>query len=544
MGKKSSSKKIHKGEIPAKPAHPHKEKHFKKIPMLGIVLINVIAVVFAGFVIWKYISMVVPISSLLPEDKTIAYTEMKIDSSDKEVQAFFDMIKSNPLMRKEHLMALAEDFTGENFKSSILPWLGRNAGIALIGSSKNEDQANVLVFVEVKDKNLALEFFKNMGLRYKNDALTENEYKKYTVYSYKTGEAFSFTFIGKYVVIAISEDAMNDFIDGIIGSNRLASGYEVDFSRTYVNPKLISKFSGSQDTNVKNKYLITIFDPLITIFKNTWIRANVKYGHVNATTTTELKYKYQKGPSYDAELISYFPSDIKLFYGGSSLMSQIDNISSMVEQENANLKKTMKELILFQIKDTFGDISVENDIHPLIQGEYAFAISDKNDIMFGIKSGKVDENKLKSMIVAIRKSPFMRRTIRDENSVAVQWNVLYSADAYRGMKTFGVQLEQAKWGIYTANVNDMLFVTSGLDSLKKLIDTYIDRQNTFAESNEFKNGPEKVLSGADEIFYANLYKFPDFMAKISDYLTPIKVVSIGREYEDFKIISNCIILVE
>src|SRR3989339_1356978 len=100
MGKKSSSKKIHKGEIPAKPAHPHKEKHFKKIPMLGIVLINIITVVFAGFVIWKYVSMVVPISSLLPEDKTIAYTEMKIDGNDKEVQAFFDMIKSNQLMRK------------------------------------------------------------------------------------------------------------------------------------------------------------------------------------------------------------------------------------------------------------------------------------------------------------------------------------------------------------------------------------------------------------------------------------------------------------
>ncbi|MBI5152176.1 DUF3352 domain-containing protein [Candidatus Peregrinibacteria bacterium] len=520
----------------------HKESALKFIIKHQEILTPIfaaIAMILAGaimFSAWIFILRPEPIGNFLPLQNTAAYFEISIDSQNPQVIEFLKMTRGHPFFAKERLIQQVKDFTQMDFDENIAPWLGNNIGLGLVVLENQSLRTEPIVFIENKSRDKTKEFLQKLAIKFKNDYLQENEYKNHEIYSYRFSQDFAFSFMGRYLVAAQTIKSMEKFIDAIsenftpISSNR--NYFDLNLSDGYINLPLLSQvLTGNSALPETQRYFFLAFEPFIRIFKHSFIQLEAKSGYLSLKTTTLLQSKFEKNnKKYTASLAQYFPSNIKLFYGGMDLSRQLDNYGRMIGEDGAQFKKSIKEITDSNLGKLFGSaITFEKDIYPLLTEEYAIGVTAEDDMFAALKlkDPAAIEQKLKTMMIFLKKSPGFANTEKQ---------ILQFEESHRSFNIFGLKQEGAASGIYYSIVNGAALMSSSEKAIQNAIDVFLDGKNGFLASALIKN--------ADEIFYIAADKYFETLSRFSEYLKPIKAVIAARNYDEFYVKTIYYILVE
>lgn len=489
-----------------------------------------------GFAVWIFILRPEPIGNFLPKQNTTAFFEINIDSQNPQVIEFLRLTRTHPFFAKERLIQQVKDFTQMDFDEDIAPWLGDNIGLGLVVLENQSLRTEPIVFIENVNRNKTKEFLQKLAIKFKNDYLQENDYRGHEIYSYRFSQDFAFAFMGKYLVAAQTMESMQKFIDAVsanftpISSNR--NYFDLNLADGYVNLPLLSQvLAGDNTVPETQRYFLLAFEPFIRIFQNSFIQLEAKNGYLSLKTTTLLKSKFEKNnKKYTASLASYFPSDIKLFYGGIDLSRQLDNYGRIMGEDGAKFKKSIKEITDNNLQKLFGSaITFEKDIYPLLTEEYAIGITAADDTIAALKlkDPAAIEQKLKTLMIFLKKSP---------NFAGSEKQILQFEESYKSFDIFGLKQEAAASGIYYSIVDDAVLLSSSETAIKSAIDVSVNNKNSFLTSAPTGN--------ADEFFYIAADKYFETLSRFSEYLKPIKVITAARNYDESYVKTVYYILVE
>ncbi len=502
-----------------------------------------------GIFLWRYILRPQPLADILSVENTAAYAQTSIDPQNPQTNLFLNMTSRYPFLNKRYFIGKLEDFTGMNFEENIKPWFGKSIGIALITDESNSHGAEPVIFAETKSKSEAKKFLQKMAIKFKSDYPQENKYKKFTIYTYRFSQDFAFTFIGYYLVGTENIEAMENFLDTISDDFTAISSikeykeankdyFDLSLAHAYINPQLLMESAMlSYNSSEEQKYLISNLEPIINIFKNLFIRLETKNGYLKLKDTTILKSAFPRNEEkYIAELAEYMPPNIALFYGGLDITRQI-----------LSLGRPIKNIIDIQTKSVLGDsISFEKDIFPLLTEEYALGIKENGSVVFAFKAKDpiMTEQKLKTMMIALKRSPLMLKTKivevelpngeKQKESIEAANIVISSETDYRGFKIYGTKTENAEWGIYYTLIDKTVLIGSTENVIKNAIDAFTAKES-FMFSDEFKTFIKPLIKNSDEIFYLSADKYFNVLSGISEYLRPVATIAAGRKYDGFNV---------
>ena len=518
----------------------HKDKEKKSAVVLDKILYIILGIgclmmiTFIAYFVWFTVTNK-SITHFLPTQKTVAYFELEDMSLPPKLNqnTVSSLLSFNPLIQKNL----------KEFQDIIKGRLG-----AAFIQNKNNKNDLVLFFRKGSEKK-TLEYFKKLGL--KDEQLTISD----GIYSYPQSQTFVFSFIGPYIFMAKDANAIK-IIQSVFQKKTSSLNDDKDYQKTLANLPKNSWGKGYLDIKllVANSAdpLSLIVDPLKYVINHFAlnIRKQQNGFHFNTLTSINPKLLPSDKVYTDSTLFTYKLADfvgsknLAVYIGGSNLGDEWENTLKTISGLNPAYGVILEGILRAQVSKIFGDnVSLRNDIYPLLNGEYAlsverFGISDvefqnqtKNTSKLpkipklniqdslGVKlilkhsDKKFAEIKMQKLLKGFRllATQFAPRlkvlTLPDGKTnkelVADSAQIKETSTSYKNYTINCLDVTDSIYGFCYLVTNTLIIMASNSSSVEETIDLSSNSSNAISQSKSFKQILGKLSAVSDEITFIN-----------------------------------------
>lgn len=567
IGKKKSKKQIKdeaikesKAPKKTKKTKPKKKKAEKKkasIPKnellgAGLALIMLAILVVVGYLLFQRAFRPQPIATLLPQE-TIVSLEINSNFNHDQFSKGFDHLKNYPLYSKEKFQKSIEDKFLVDFESEIMPWLGRQVGVAYLHDAEEVDLINTIYFAEMINLKNAEQFI--------NKLATPENFDGSKLYSLPEDRG-AITFKNNYLFFSRNKSALEQLV--LFHNSNQARLYDSPkYQKIYNNLPIsslanvhlnFSQFSESFFEFVpffrESNLLKDLVSPFLTLFDSEGLALVALDDKFAVQSFMNLKTDKLKNKSYitfkekyRANLAQYIKQDAAAFWGGKNFEFQLKRMVQALSGGENKTEELIDSILQNYTQKYFGSgISLSLDILPIFRDEFAFAIEQSNgeniyklilqfpDAQTGLNQlNKVADNF--SKVGAIFEQRVVDHTLPDgtvgQEIMAIPKEIIRKQHRYNNTEIYELYISSEKQVFYTVS-NTQGVISNNIDGVKSVIDLQNGEGVSLSSSETFTNLIDPILKNSDEVSYFNLEKL--LKNKASEYLLPISSLSAGKNY--------------
>lgn len=544
----------------------------RKTKGILLIMIGTLLLAGAGVLLYQRILRPTDLSNYLPQDSTFALVEFDLGAT--ESQDLYAHISKYPVYQKENLTNKINALLNIDYSKDVEPWIGRQIGLALLKNGAKEEEPIVtpVAFVEVKNFNQALSFLQSRKLEDGKDALQIVEIEGESLYQYTTGSNLYLAFIDDYLVIGLEPAAVKNVIKTAKdGNNTLEDSgkYHKIAANLSSDSIVFGYFDVDELTNfildspnfvAKNGFILTTFEPFLSIFDAEGFTITFEDKNLQLQTFTSLNKDLLEGKEfltfkekYDAGLAKFTKEDAMVVWGGMNLEKQLKRIADILGKGSEASMMIFEGVLEAQKNIYFGqDVSLHNDIYPLINKEFIVALYDAETPQVEVVLELDDEanslEKIRKIVDGfVKENAVFKPEVREvkledgtvgQEIVGVPEEVQSVELEHNGQKLFAITLGSKNWGVYWFVRDKKLFLATQKELIEKVIDGHDKPLNS---SELFRSNIQPILSHADEVSYINLQKFlPHFLPTVENgdgniiqlYTDPFAAISSGKNYFD------------
>ena len=561
---------------PAHAAKPRKEKkklspaQKQKIRGGILVLIGLFALSFIGWFLFGKMFRPQYLAEILPASNTVGVLEINVDGAAGQPKQFYELMAKYPVYRKEGLIKLINLVLPVDFAKEIEPWLGRRAGIALV-TADEPGKLERLYFVESRDHSVTLEFLRSRAMQEAKEELVVSDYKGYKTYGYTLSHLFEFTFIGNYLVMAengqtldglldrlsAQEVRLSDDADYVKVANNLPQG---GLMQGYLNmQKLFDAMAGSEVFMAKKGQDFMAFKPFLSVFKNAGVSIFADKDKFAVQTFTALdKDSLQEGEyityseKYQGNLLALASEEPVLLSGGHDMSKELKRLEEIFRGGTKTSALIFDGLLEAQKNIYFGsEISLKDDIYPLLTGEYLFTIDnsfEKPQVTLILELQNIGKNlpRFEKVTSAFEKtsgifSPRVQEvTLPDgtkgQEIIASPEQVERYDEKYGDTGITTLKLGNTGWSIHYAAVGNKIALTTNKDLLKNIIDRSNGKLDAkFTTSNFYGKIVQPLQRTADELTFVKIGALTEVTGlneneTLKPYLLPFANITAAKNY--------------
>lgn len=539
--KPAKPEKIKKEKKPREPRKPLlNDSQKQKLKGGALVLIGIFILGFSGYFLYIRFFRPESLAHLLPADNTIGFVELNIDGGSDQTKQFTRLFQKYPVYQPANLMQLANLVFPVNYQNDLQPWIGRSIGIALMKQNQNDNTVKPVLFVEDRDSGKALDFLKNRALINANDQLTSEDYKAYKIYSYKLSQNYYFAFINNYLVLAGNSDLLKQLMD-TQGASKNKLQDDLTFQKVnnnipstglmfgYANTQKLfnTLLSNPMFQGPKTRDLLAI-EPFMNIFAAEGFTLVANDNNLTVQTFEAIDRSQLKGQSYltytdkyNGKLLELASPSPVLFTGGHDMYKEINRMGDIFSSETNVDTQLFSGILEAQKNKYFGkDISLQDDIYPLLQNEYLITVDNNfEEPVVSIFMNLSDKNNDTARIEKLAKAFMEKRAIfspqvkdvtlqdgtKGQEIVASAEEINRTDNSYSGYNVTTLKLGSLPWSINYAVLDNTLVISTNADTLNSIIDRKNGKQPTnLRVSDDFTKNILPVMRTADEIFNIKL----------------------------------------
>lgn len=538
LEEKKHEPKPPKEKKPRKPLLTDSQKQKARGALL--VLVGLFMIGFVGYFLYTRLFRPQSLAHFLPKDGTVGFLEVNIDGESDQGKKFTKLFEKYPVYHAANLVQLASLILPVDYKNEIEPWIGRKIGIVLMKQTGDDDSVKLLMFVENKSSEKTLNFLKGRALANAGDELLTETYNGYTIYRYKVGQNYSFSFVNNYLVLAGSDALLKQILDAQ-GSGVAKLQDDPTFQKVNNNLPpygLMFGYANTQslfETLLKNPLFqgqksrdLVALQPFMKMFAAQGFTMVVNDRDLTIQVFEAIDRSQLQGETYltysekyEGKLLELASENSILFAGGHDMYKEIKRIGEIFGN-GASIDSTIFNGILEAQKDKyFGkDISLDADVYPLLKNEYLITVennfetpvisvfmnlSDKNEDMIRVE-------KLVSAFIKKRAifSPQIREvTLPDgtkgQEIVASAEDITRVDAPYDGHNATMIKLGNLPWSISYAVLDNTLLISTSPANLNAMIDRKTGKMpNNLRVSDSFTRTVLPAMRSADEIFNIRL----------------------------------------
>jgi len=582
MGKKSSEKKkriqketlqvpkekpIEEIKIPeALPCKKKVEIPIQKIAGVFMAVVVLLTLFVFGATLLKKAFSAVPLSELLPAEKTAALFEMNTNPDHTQMVQARKLLSKGNYSFDKIMNKINEEFE-INFEKDIKPWLGRNVGIAEIMPDPVTGNISTVYFIEAFSRKGAENFIKENKKSEKVGA----EIFRFTLQ--KSKENIFVSFLGEYLMISPSEEAIKTLVSTESQSlKRLSESEEfmrakenlplnkianlfVDFEKA--PEKLLQKYGLMNESSI----LISIIRPFVNLFsaESFWVMAGNENFIVKSYSNLKSSYLKGKGDitykdKYTPSLVSYIPDDIMGFWGGVDLEKQIKRIVEILGQGAESVGSLFENVLENYTEKYFGNtVSLEDDIYPLVKNEFAIGVGKKNGkntytLILKLQNPAEDALRLQKLANnfisagAVFEPKVEEHELPDGTKtreiVASPSEIIKSEIAYKDKIINAMETPDGKWGIYYVSTNNAAIISTDKESIQKSLSLEDgELVKSLKNSSIYNTHILPMSKNSDEVSYFDI-------SKLWQEANFVRSLSTGKEYFGDGIMTHYFIYVE
>lgn len=318
------------------------------------------------------------LASLLPQETTIAFFEMDL----KRAHSFSTQLQSFPAYSAENLKSFFSEKTSFNFDEEIQPWLGKKIGVAFL---RNNESVNQLFFLETKSKKKTLATLQELKLPNGTDTLIEERRGKFRLYTFSLSQNFYFTFLDHYAVFSQKADDLVRFLESSSDrGNLLLNNDWYRKSKTHLPISgLIRGYIDIQSLAPSLGTSLSLLQPFLELFPSMGFTVNqegsnlVAQSYLNIDKNLLTSNEFFRYPlKYRGDLLSLFERDDLIYlFGGRDLPKFFERLRGIVNELDPSASLILEGILRQKKNEYFGkNISLEDDIYALFQGEYALSL--------------------------------------------------------------------------------------------------------------------------------------------------------------------------
>ncbi len=514
MGKKSSSKKQKRtqgaashvdsaGEKLAKSdASPTRRQKLQawireKWLVTGLTIASLLML--GGMAIFMW-TRPVSLDIYLPRE-TIAFAEVNTNFTDAQ----WEMLNA----KAPDVVGDAIKFLNEtlqiDFTKEVHPWLARRAGLALLPTpggkeSQQLDQYKPIVLLEIRDEQQALAFFEKRRLQGISEKLQQQTHRGTTIYSYPASSPYTFTRLGRYLIVTPDEptakaviDATHDK-DGTLASQKSFQEIQKNLPREnlafgFIKPVYIASHTESDPLGLAAMFTNGLSGEGLSITADSRHLIAQHFALFDSSAVQPAPaLKNQPAPAqpkpvptpYRANLAQLFSPNITFFAGGTNASETIQHITTLLTKKNftgSAIEAALKQAI----DGTLGELTSQ-EFNELFSREYAIGL-DGDAIVIAIELDGVATNYaaqlFKKMKNILQKNPrfsqetfyetisgnigILATTEQARNEAVSRMN---TGDTWKNSTKYKESIEP-QLNIYTKKASDIIFIESAL--LKKYL---------------------------------------------------------------------------
>ena len=539
-----------------------------------MIIIGIVLLAFAGtFVIIKLLRPQ-SIAQYLPANSTFGFAEVNIDGNSDQDKKLFKIFEKYPVYQSGNIIKLVELLLPVDYQKDLQPWVGRKAGIVLMKQSQDDDNVKMVLMVENRDQNKTLEFLKGRVLVNGNDQLVSEQYNGETLYRYQSGQSYNFTFINNYLVAAGNADLLKELVDAQgqnitklrddpnymkVANNLPPGGLVFAYIDSNKLLKTILKNPVFQSQNAKD---IIAMQPFLSVFSAMGISAVATDNNLSIQTFDVIDRSQLNGATYltysdkyQGKLLDLAEENPILFAGGHDLTKEIKRIGEIFNGATDTENLIFQGLLEAQKQKYFGkDISLNDDIYPLLQNEYLMTVENNFEepvitVFLELSDRAKDMGRIEKIVNGFMKmsaifSPVVREvTLPDgtkgEELVTSTEQISRTDNTYQGVTMTTLRLGNLPWSINYAVLDDNTFVvTTSPEALNAIIDRKIKGISAgLRGSVDFNTTVYPLLRSADEIFNIKLGALTEFLSLdqneiLKPYVEPLKSLTMAKNYFD------------
>jgi hypothetical protein len=544
--------------------------HKQKIKGGILALIGLFALTFIGWFLFGKMFRPQYLAEILPADKTVAVLEINIDGANGQPKQFYELMAKYPVYQKEGLVKLLTLILPVDYTKDVEPWLGRRVGMGLLTGAK-PGQLERVYFIESRDHEMTLAFMKGQSLKEANEEMIATEYKGYKIYSYTISHLIEFTFINNYLVIAENGPMLKTLLDGLAAQEiRLADSE--DYRKAANNlpqgalmqgyadmQKFMALLAGDQTFMAKKGQDFMAFKPFLSIFRNAGMTVFADKDKFVVQTFTGLNKDALKegqyltyGEKYKGSLLSLAGGEPVILAGGHDLSKEINRIAEIFSGGTKTSALVFEGLLEAQKEIYFGkEVSLKNDIYPLLTGEYLFTVDNSLEkpqftLVIELPETGKDIPRLEKVMSAFEKTSgiFTPRiqevTLPDgtkgQEIVASPEKVERYQEKYNETSVTTLKLGETGWSVFYATDGGKVVLTTNKDLLKNILDRAQEKMPAgFSGTNLFRKIVQPALSSADEISIVRVGALTQATGLNEDemlkpYLLPFATLTTAKNY--------------
>lgn len=560
--KKQPKKAQKKVEKVKKEKKQKKEKvHFILNRLLGTVILSLSIVLLSFVGIFLYLKIFGPVSlaALLPQEKTVLFFETNFNSANGV--RFFELFKDKEPYSKENLILKIEEYLNVDFKTDIKHWLGGRIGIGILKSAE-ENQTTGILFIETINKEQTIEFLKKLSASQDLDQIQTNNYKKKPIYTLSLSKNFYSTFLNKYLVLSPDEKTLHEIIDSASQKTQLLrkSKKYLDIKNNLPTKQLAFGYIDTKNAiqTIENSEWIedlgvslAILKPVLRIFPAGGVSITAQPKGLFVQTYVSVNKKDLKDEAffhydekYRPKLTSLVEKDMLIFAGGHDLVSKTKRLLEIFNEVHPTAALLTEGALRAKKTEYFGEeISLENDIYPFFENEYALVINKNKKgnyiakLLLELKDPKQAEKnitKIKDEFLDTR--AFLKPKIEEvtlesgekqKEIVGIHGSLNEETSEHKGAKITSITTPSQDFTIFYTIFNKTFILSNDLESIKASIDLRQNKKDSLRASKLYES-LRQVNRTADEVFTINLSELKD----LPKYLKPFKSISSGKNIFD------------
>lgn len=559
LSKKAKTTKSKKTAKPSKKTTAKKKKKKKKKkskidlkPILGIVLSTLMLVILvgSGFLIFKKIFSPPSIADYIPEERTLLALELNSNLDHHQLTKFFNLFEDYEQYTSDKLIEHVNEKYQIDFENDVAPWLGRQVGLIKIRSESEEQEVFTYYFAEYLDSQSLTTFIEKLKKSHENIHTTQQE---------------------KYVFLTTNEQAITELENFHNSSkNRLLQSpkfrkifHNLPINKTaflYLNyeqlkPELFKPEFTEKipllNSEIIPPELLNIYLDILHSEGLALIALDDKFAiqtFLNLNTD-KIEGKYITfTDKYQANLTKYIADSAHAFWGGKNMESQVKRMLEVFASGNENVISTFDNLLNNYTQKYFGsEVSLNRDILPILQGEFAFSIEEYegervNKLIIELENPDTLQTKLHAIAnnfaekTAIYESKVVDYTLPDGTPTkeirAVPKEIERQEILYYDVVIHALEMGEGK-GVYYAFIEGNVVISNNIGGIKGTIELQKEARVSLSRSEKYEMMITPVLKTSDEIAYFNFEKILPVIFQedeISSYLQPLSNVSIGKNY--------------
>lgn len=573
--KKAKKKEVHEKKKVKK--EKSKEKRAKQLEIykrkaLGLI-IGLVGIFLLLFIIFYTISRVfrpMDFAMMLPRDSTIGLVQININNRNEQVQRFYQALSKYDVYYPDKITAIISEKLDADFKNEINPWLNRQTGLAFIEKEETQGEMDILFFAETRDKGEAMNFLQSRGLETQEDYILHEDYRGVPIYRYALSQTFNFIFLNNYLIIGNNENVLKKAIDSHRDANaKLANNAKYQkIAQNLPNNNLIFAYidvekginflKGNEGFMSEKGRELLAFEPFLRLYRAFGYTAIMENSNIAIQTFISLNEEYLSGrdfinfdTKFRANLLSQMPQDVLMYAGGFNLKKQLHRYSELFSAGGDVSYLIFEGTLRAQKNKYFGEeVNLEEDIYPLLEGEYAFALTGSSDetavaILLELQDPLRDKDKIETITDSfIRKSAILAPKVIEveledgtisEEIQTIPEEIIRSTEDHHGYEINVLSIGSQSWGIFYLIVDDTLLISTKKEHIKNLLDLVDDSQGSFKNTFLYRDSIAPVLRTSDEVIFGNVEHIKSHINEIipewlSPYIEPYKYISAGRNY--------------